>query len=190
MFHLPISTLTNDANDSGEPLCLLRSDAATEELNVFHQLATALSKELLLIQHGRSRSDGGGVDEPVSVVFPDGGESFDVATTHLSLDASKMGFQVRMFSNDGATQVSLSADELRSRHPKTGEKLDLESDDGSEPANSMVQHTKASAQRPRLMPATIEKKGRYGYAVEFADGATIIYSMLSIAKAAGGKVKR
>ena len=191
MFHLPISTVTNDANDRGEPLCLLRPDAAIEELDVFYQLATALSKELLLIQHGRSRSDDGGVDEPVSVVFGDSEERFDVATTHLSLDPSKSGFQVRMFSNDGATQLSLSAQELRSRHPKTGEKLDVEAGDGGVPSNSMVQHTKVSAQRPRLMPAKIEKKGRYGYAVEYADGATIIYSMLSIAKAAGGsKVKR
>jgi Mrp family chromosome partitioning ATPase len=185
VFHLPISTLTNDSNDSGEPLCVLRPEAARDELDVFNELATALSKELLLIQHGKSRSDSGGVDDPASVVFGNSSEAFDVASTHLSLDKSKEGFLVRLFSNDGATQLSLSADELRSRHPKTGEKLDL---GDRAPSDSMVQHHKAKV--PRLMPAKIEKKGRYGYAVEYADGATIIYSMLSIAKAAGGSIAR
>lgn len=173
----------------------MRPEAAAEELDVFDQLAAALSKELLLVQHGRSRSDSGGVDEPVSVVFRDSDERFDVATTHLSLDSSKEGFLVRLFSNDGATQLSLSAGELRSRHPKTGEKLDLEAEDeraigDTARSDSTVTHHKANATGPRLMPAKIEKKGRYGYAVEYADGATIIYSMLSIAKAAGATVKR
>ena len=165
----------------------MRPEAARDELNVFDKLATALSKELLLIQHGQSRSDSGGIDEPASVVFGNSSEAFNVASTHLSLDSSKEGFLVRLFSNDGATQLSLGADELRSRHPKTGEKLDLDSEAGdSGPLDSMVQHHKANV--PRLMPAKIEKKGRYGYAVEYADGATIIYSMLSIAKAAGGSI--
>ncbi len=39
---------------------------------------------------------------------------------------------------------------------------------------------------PTLFPCRIEKKGRYGYSVEWADGATIIYSMYSLAKAAEG----
>lgn len=192
MFHLPVSTVTNDANDRGEPLCLLRPDAGAEELEVFDELAASLAKELLLLQHGRSRSESGGVDEPVSVLFCDSDEPFDVATTHLSLDSKKQGFLVRLFSSDGATQLSLSADDLRSRHPKTGEKLDVEAEDGDSaaPSHGMVEHHKANVKSPRLMPATVEKKGRYGYAVEYADGATIIYSMLSIAKAAGGTVKR
>lgn len=194
MFHLPISTLTNDANDSGEPLCLSRPEAAIEELQVFDNLASTLSKELLLVQHGRSRSDSGGIDEQVSVVFPGSDEVFDVATAHLSLDSTKTGFLVRLFSNDGATQLSLSADDLRSCHPKTGEKLDL--DNGGDqastavPSDGIVEHHTAKAHGPRLMPAKVEKKGRYGYAVEYSDGATIIYSMLSIAKAAGATVKR
>jgi len=35
--------------------------------------------------------------------------------------------------------------------------------------------------------AKISKKGKYGYEVEWADDATIIYSLLAIAKAVGGK---
>ena len=33
-----------------------------------------------------------------------------------------------------------------------------------------------------LVPAKISKKEKYGYEVEWADGATIIYSLLAIAK--------
>lgn len=194
VFQLPISTLTNDANDIGVPLCLSRPEKATEELDVFEQLASAVARELLLLQHGRSRSDSGGVDEPGTVVFVGSDEKFDVATTHLSVDYAEEGFLVRLFSGAGAIQLRLSAQELRSRHPKTGEMLELaaEDDQGNcEPSsNGMVQYHKVSAPRPVLMPATIEKKGRYGYSVEWADGATIIYSMLSIAKAAGGRMKR
>jgi hypothetical protein len=191
VFQLPISTLTNDANDSGVPLCLSRPENATEELTVFEQLACAVAKELLLLQHGRSRSDNGGVDEPGMVVFAGTDGRFNVATTHLSMDYAEEGFLVRLFSDGGAAQLSLSAQELRSRHPKTGETLDLgakdEQNNTKPPSNGMVQHHKVSA--PRLMPATVEKKGKYGYSVEWADGATIIYSMLSIAKAAGGRIK-
>lgn len=194
MFHLPISTLTNDANDNGEPLCLSRPDGAAEELQVFDELAASLAKDLLLLQHGRSRSESGGVDRPETVVFPGSAELFDVATTHLSLDGTKQGFLVRLFSNDGATQRSISADDLRSRHPKTGEILDLdgEGDQKGETSSSdgMVEHHKAESRRPTARPTRIEKKGRYGYAVEYSDGATIIYSMLSISKAAGASVAR
>lgn len=186
MFQLPISTLTNDANDSGTPLCLSRPENATEELAVFDQLACAIAQELLLLQHGRSLGDNGGVDEPGVVVFAGTDERFNIATTHLSMDYAEEGFLVRLFSDGGATQLSLSAQELRSRHPKTGEKLDLGAKDEQD-NGKMVQHHKVSV--PRLMPATVEKKGKYGYSVVWADGATIIYSMLSIAKAAGGRIK-
>jgi len=65
---------------------------------------------------------------------------------------------------------------------------------------SMVQHHTAKSQHdcsskqptgeegdPSLRPARVTKKGNYGYEVEWADGAKIIYSLLAIAKAAGGK---
>ena len=43
-----------------------------------------------------------------------------------------------------------------------------------------------TSKKKGLFPCKIEKKGRYGYSVEWADGVTIIYSMFSLAKAAGG----
>jgi len=44
-----------------------------------------------------------------------------------------------------------------------------------------------SEEKDNLFPAKISKKGKYGYEVEWADGATIIYSLLAIAKAVEGK---
>ena len=43
---------------------------------------------------------------------------------------------------------------------------------------------------PRLFPARITKKGNYGYEVRWADGSRVIYSLLAIARAAGGRRKR
>lgn len=40
----------------------------------------------------------------------------------------------------------------------------------------------------KFIPTKLDKKGHYGYEIEFSDGATIIYSMLSVAIAAGAKV--
>jgi hypothetical protein len=47
-------------------------------------------------------------------------------------------------------------------------------------------HRTAGKKSPSLIPSKVDKKGRYGYAVQWNDGAIIIYSVLSIAKAAGG----
>lgn len=60
---------------------------------------------------------------------------------------------------------------------------------GSSVVDDVVTHHKGQEMniKPELFPARVEKKGIYGYSVEWADGATIIYSMISIAKAAGGK---
>ena len=170
-FQLPLSTRTNEANDCGVPLTLGRPDGASEELKVIAELASAVSRELFLAQHGRSDS----LTEtslPSKVVFPrsTADDEFDVASTHLSLNEE--GFLARFFSEKGAMQVSIPAESLRARDPKTGEVINT--DNGGMALKS-----------PRLLPAKLDPKGRYGYAVEWADGATIIYSMLSIACAAG-----
>lgn len=103
------------------------------------------------------------------------------------------------------------------RNPKTGEVEDDPSSDSGEGNGKTVQHgcggvshssDRASSQpsitihhhnhssdcadnseeKDNLFPAKISKKGKYGYEVEWADGATtIIYSLLTIAKAVGGK---
>jgi Mrp family chromosome partitioning ATPase len=171
-FQLPISTITNDANDSGSPLSLARPSEAVEELAVLERIATELSREMLLTQHGKSdvRADN---SQPHKVVFSNSSadDEFDVASTHLTV--TEEGFLARFFSDKGAMQIPIPAENLRVRHPKTGEILE------EEEASGMVQKSR------RLLPAKLDPKGRYGYSVEWADGATIIYSMLSIAKAGG-----
>jgi Mrp family chromosome partitioning ATPase len=171
VFQLPISTLTNGANDCGIPLALARPSEAHEELAIIGELATSVSRELFLAQHGRSDPS---VEKslPHKVIFPNSStdDEFDVASTHLTV--TKDGFVARFFSDKGAMQVPIPAANMRVRHPKTGEVLD-DTDAG------MVQKS------PKLLPAKLDPKGRYGYAIEWADGATIIYSMLSIARAAG-----
>ncbi len=44
-----------------------------------------------------------------------------------------------------------------------------------------------AAGKDGLFPARVTRKGGYGYEVEWADGAKVIYSLLVIAKAVGGK---
>ena len=103
---------------------------------------------------------------------PDGTPSISMLEQH--------GFVARFFSEQGALELSIAGPDLRSRDPKTGTIVVNASVGTTKP---MVEH---HVSPPRLFPAKVERKGRYGYAVEYADGATIIYSLFAIAKAAGG----
>ena len=190
VFQLPISSATNDANDGGSPLCLDRPEGASEVLSVFTSLAQAVAKELLLVQYNRSLSrDTGDADLTMQqqhhqehrVTFPKNSNVFfDVASTYLAVNKEQHGFVARFFSEQGAIELSIEGSDLRSRDPKTGTIVVVAF---VETSNGMVEH---HVSPPRLFPAKVERKGRYGYAVEYADGATIIYSMFAIAKAAGG----
>ncbi|KAL7498716.1 hypothetical protein ACHAWT_008075 [Skeletonema menzelii] len=140
--------------------------------------------------------------------------TFDVPFTQLDIDNSHKRFTVRLFCNEGGYQKIISGADLRSRNPKTGEVEDDSSshsgeregktaqqgcgggghrdDRGSSQPSVMVHHHSSdcadnSNEKDNLFPAKLSKKGKYGYEVEWADGATIIYSLLAIAKAAGGK---
>jgi hypothetical protein len=185
---LPISTTTNDANDAGEPICLMRSEAAHVELSAFSTLAKNVSKELLKLQYGRS-------DNPEVVTFGTDSQTYDVSTIQLSLDKKVAGdgLMIRLFSDSGATQERIVGAELRSRDPKTGDKLEsspFKDEVESSNKDPMVTESRAAAKKsPSLTPKKVDKKGRYGYAVHWDDGAIIIYSVLSIARAAGGVQK-
>ena len=140
--------------------------------------------------------------------------AFDVPFTQLDIDNSHKKFTVRLFCNEGGYQKIIGGDDLRSRNPKTGEVEENSSSNSGEGDGKTVQHgcgggshssdrgsshpsitvhhhssacTDNSDKKDNLFPAKISKKGKYGYEVEWADGATIIYSLLAIAKAAGGK---
>jgi hypothetical protein len=138
---------------------------------------------------------------------------FDVPFTQLDIDNSHKRFTVRLFCNEGGYQKIITGKDLRSRNPKTGEIDDELSSSSSGEGNkvrqqgcgggknsrgessdaSIVVHHHSSHcddvpdEEDTLFPARISKKGKYGYEVEWADGAAIIYSLLAIAKAAGGR---
>jgi len=193
IFQFPISSRINEANDEGTPLCLSRPAEASIELDIFGQLSSTIARELLLLQHGRSSE----LADDSSIRI--GGDTFDIASLQLSVDNSKDMFVVRFFSESGATQVEIPGEKLRSWHPKLGEPMEVETNE----EDGMVTHTSGKGcgshshshnhgggVSPKLFPCKIEKKGRYGYSVEWADQATIIYSMYSLAKAAGGVAQK
>ena len=193
VIQLPISTAANDANDSGEPLCIARPKGASKELLAFEQLAKQVSLELLKIQY-----DSIAGEEFVSFETAEG--DFDTSTVRLSLDKGKHGaFLVRLYSSSGAIQKQVSPAFLRSRDPRSGEVIkdspflkDLEDEMTNEQNTGMVEvhSSKTKKTNPSLKPSRVTKKGRYGYSVQWEDGATIIYSKMSIAMAAGAEKRR
>ena len=248
VFHLPISSKMNDANDSGTPLCCIddtvsiaTSDDGNNTTNVlegegeeeratFAKIAKAISTDLLLLQHNQTplsmknnsqHITGGKSVLTVSITTEaeDGEEGtpleFDVPLTQLSVDNDERNFTVRLFSNEGGYQKVISGRELKCRDPRTGDVDDTTTlaEGSSETAkqhkgggcgsgkhhshastgqssSSMVQqYTSGSStkQKDTLFPVNVTKKGSYGYEIEWADGSKIIYSLLAIAKAAGGK---
>jgi len=231
VFHLPISSRVNDANDSGVPLCCVddgnntTEEGGGEERATFAKLANAISTDLLLLQHNQtplsSRSShqtdsSGGKKTVLTVSITEAGEDkeFDVPFTQLSVDNESRNFTVRLFSNDGGYQKVVSGRELRCRDPRTGEVDEAFVEVSSVPhtsgggcgsgkgstttppssSSSMVQYHIANSgsdtnKQDGLFPVNLTKKGNYGYEVEWADGSKIIYSLLSIAMAAGGKTR-
>lgn len=191
---LPISIAANDANETGVPLTLQRPSNATVELDAYRELANAVSKELLLLQYGSPE----GKDNKQLVVFDlDPDHEFDVSTVTLSLDKSKAGSEkllVRLLSDSTAIQLTLLPSHLRSRNPKTGDLLsespflNLDGSGDEDTQDAVV--TKTRKRSPSIIPTKVERRGRYGFAVEWGDGATVIYSMLSLARAAGGIVRQ
>lgn len=181
MCHLPISTVMNDANDSGMPLCLNRPGNGLIELAAFEHLATLVSRELFLLPYRNK--------EKLLISFEGKDVLFDLSTLHLSLDQAQ-SLVVRIFSDTSALQLKLSPSELRRRDPKTGEILeseDFQVGDASGSEQSPIIQKSTSRQR-RLHTESVEKKGKYGFSVMWGDGDKLIYSSLCVAKAAGGRV--
>lgn len=194
IIQMPVSTLTNDANDSGAPICLTRPSEASDELAAFEQLAQVVSKGLLSLRYSDPEADG--------MIVVDG-VSFELQSLSCSIVKGKEAFSVRLYSETGATKVEIPAADIRGRDPKTGEMLSKDSrakdsQSSSSTADSMVTVTKATeaatltrSSPPKTgkkdittIPINVERKGKYGYAVEWEDGATIIYTLQALGKAA------
>jgi hypothetical protein len=177
---LPISSIANEANDSGVPLSLARPDAAANELLALGQLAQIVSKELFRLPY---RSD----EVQAHVTFEGNTEKFNLSTIRLSKDDDSL--LVRAFSESGAMQQRIPPEELRNRDPKTGQDLERPDDKVEKSGvGSMVTLHRAgsSKSQTKLVPDTIEKKAKVGYEVTWSDGAKFIYSRRAIALAAGG----
>lgn len=208
VFHLPISTAINSSNDCGKPVCCDKQNDTEAELVAFSQLADALSIDLLRIQHGMhplsvhpNSNDGKSI---LTVSLDEAGDlEFDVPLTQLNVDNENRTFSIRLFGNEGGYQKVIHGSDLKCRDPKTGESLldgmhkrqvqqgcgDTHSNEG---LSSMVQHYSSCDHGDNevgLFPATITRKGNYGYEVLWADGTKVIYSLLAIAQAAGGITK-
>ncbi len=198
IFQLPISEFTNSSNDDGSPLCLTRPNDAQAELLVFSNLAKALSTELLFLQQQQNNEHVPNNKMRVTLKNEDTNQQqiYEVSSMQLSLNKnneSDKDLILRLFSEHGATQVFISGEQIRLRDPKTGNDLiepsttTTSSCGGSNQSVKIHRHQHNREQK--FIPIKVEKKGRYGYEVEFADGATIIYSTLSIAIIAGAEVQ-
>ena len=165
-------------------------------------LTNIVSEELLRLQYGAPSND----ETTELVTFDATNENgtihtFDVASVSLHLDKSKVGNEklfIRIFSDTNAVQFTIPApSELRARDPKTGDimtdspylakAVDNNSMDNNKNDNPVVV-VKVTKRSPSVIPTKVERRGRYGFAVEWADGATIIYSLRCLAKAAGGEL--
>lgn len=181
VIEMPLSVFTSDANDNGNPLVLARPAAATRELEAYRILARDVSSELLKTYYGTTESS-------ESVKFRDSTEEFAVASVDLSLDNMTKEFIVRLYGPSGALQRRVLAAQLRARDPRTGDVIDdspFLHESGEKPAIHV--HKTTDRVSPSIDPNRVERKGRYGFAVKWGDGATIIYSKKSVARAAGGK---
>jgi MinD-like ATPase involved in chromosome partitioning or flagellar assembly len=194
LVQLPISVALNDANDDGIPLTVSRPKDATKELAAYELLSNIVSKELLRVQYASGFIDG--LSELITFnTHPD--KTFDVANVTLSLDRARGNetLTVRIFSESDAIQWHIAPSQLRSRDPKTGDSIpDSPYDESKEQSldlDPVVTETRATKKKrsPSVVPTKVERRGRYGFSVEWGDGATIIYSMRSIARAVGGILK-
>lgn len=179
VIEMPMSLSTSDANDGGKPLCLERPAEASKELAAFEQLAREVSGELLKIFYGATESS-------ESVRFRDSPEEFAVASVDLSLDSATKEFVVRLYSPSGALQKRFLAAQLRARDPRTGDVIEdspFLHEGGEKPAIHV--HKSNARVSPSIDPNSVERKGRYGFAVRWGDGATIIYSKKSVALCCG-----
>lgn len=134
-------------------------DLPVEHQEAFNKLADIVSAELVTRQYALSQGN-----QTVEIE----GRQYSVSDLRLEQHGDDC-FWVRLFSEDGATQVAVTARQLRATDPKTGDEL----------KDSPYQD-----QRLRVKVTSVTSKGNNGYGVEFADGIYVVYSLRNLAKAA------
>jgi hypothetical protein len=164
------------------------SHELSHEQEAFKRLADHVSRDLLLMQYGHPDH------EKTLVHFEGETATFSLESITLKLQpGSAESLTVRCVSSEGASQHSFKPARLRSRDPATGELIPDSPflDEASSPTIQIDRSSTGSIPykpSPSLKPVKVERRGRYGYAVEWADGATIIYSLPCIARAASAVV--
>jgi len=209
VFQLPLSRHINLANESAVPLCLENPEKAKLELEAFNALAYSISRSLFLLQNGFPvKIASQDVDNEGFVqrsLYIDAGKSFmevDPTSVKLSANLKKGAFVVRLFLEEkgAAMQIDVPPGRLRQTHPQTGEIMEGIGEDGAaipsvSPTDNSGEYghdhgTIFVEQSNQHFPANVTRKGNYGYAVDYADGATIIYNFFSIARAAGAIITK
>mmetsp|Transcript_27341 Transcript_27341/g.65563 ORF Transcript_27341/g.65563 Transcript_27341/m.65563 type:complete len:624 (-) Transcript_27341:3317-5188(-) len=181
---LPLSEKTSNANEQGIPLCLERTQDSQIEIAQFSKLADIVSKAMLSLSFQSTSLENG-------TVLLDNNE-YDLST--LKLSHSDGFLMVRLFSDDGATQVRIAPHLLRNVDPKTGVMLEDQSPQKTDPIveqKGMVSLHKVRAPKPDLQNINVtrvEEKGKVGYEVTFNDGARFIYSRKAIASCLEGAI--
>ena len=156
LVRIPLSEALSSANDSSLPIMLSPPSASTEA-SAYTSLADVLVKKLFerdtmmdvpLDTFSSSSSDPLLID----------GKPVDLDAISLKFDKAR-GLLLRIFSENGATERVINPAVLLDTNPKTGESL------GGKSGNV------------RPVVRSIERKGSYGYAITWQNGATFIYSM-------------
>lgn len=202
---MPISTATNDANDKGIPLTSSMTGPdekkiASKELDAFNQLSKIVSRGLLRLQYSGQESE-----TSTAFISFEGQEEeeqqqqqFDMSTIQVTIDKGKI--LLRAYTENGAFQIRIDPDKLRSTDPRTGQALPDEdatnpntgkSTVGSKPAGMVTTYssTKDGGTKPKIVAERIEKKAKVGFEITWSDKSKIIYSRKAIVIAAGGQAK-
>ena len=182
---LPLSEKTSMANEQGIPLCLDRKSDSQTEIAQFSQLGDIVSKAMFSLPFLSTSLEKG-------TVLLDNNE-YDLSTLKLSQTDGLL--MVRLFSDDGATQVRIAPYHLRNVDPKTGVMLEDQPPQKTERIvenKGMVSLHKFSASMQDLQNVNVtrvEEKGKVGFEVTFDDGARFIYSRKAIASCLEGTIK-
>ena len=136
----------------------------------YEQLATVLTRRLFDRDTTPSTPHPSDPSESELEASPSTVDNVDVNSVSLTYDPNRKSFVIRIFSENGASENLIDPEALRTVNPKTGEPLE---------------DTKKN-DRMLAVKAT-ERKGSYGYAVTWGNGATFIYAMKVILNLANNK---
>jgi len=183
IIEMPMSPHTIDSTDSGIPLTMSRCKGAEPVLSAFSKLADAVSSGIMRYQYHENNGN------RELVTFENENQWFPIASLVLSM--SKDWLSVRLISDEGAITRKIATASLRSRDPKTGDYIPdspfLEDVTNEDKLSNSAALSSKRPRSPSITAKKVKRKGRYGFAVEWGDGATVIYSLRCIAQAAGGK---